>query len=310
MVGKPFCKLRKALAAGALSALVVCLMCAVTNATEEDAGAREPTRHWTGSVHEARRWIAYCVQLAGQYEITLPGKEEVKMQLLSEPVFRHGVSGHPDEWGVAFGPVMIWVDPRQRPVMIADLFVYPGQGFTRRMMFHEFHSLASEPISVERKADRPWRSTTKQAGTGWTALPSAPVPDDSAAARLRQMRQLSGRFHAHAFDQKHSRWEYRLIPRPIYRYEPKDDPVTLDGTVFLFCEGSDPEVVLLIEARRTPEGNRWYYALATLAGWEVHAELDNTEVWSRPIPPVRDPPGAVHFGNRWIDVRLPAEEAK
>ena len=43
------------------------------------------------------------------------------------------------------------------------------------------------------------------------------------------------------------REELRLLPKPLYRYEPKAGPV-IDGAVFAFVMGTDPESLLLIEA--------------------------------------------------------------
>ena len=127
-----------------------------------------------------------------------------------------------------------------------------------------------------------------------------PIQTGSQSSRSRRFggratspnAQLSERFRADAIDHKQSRWEYRLISRPVYRYQPRDDREGLDGALFLFCEGSDPELVLVIEDRPTPEGNRWHYALASLSGWEVHARLDGVEVWNQPLPSSPDPLGA------------------
>ena len=55
-------------------------------------------------------------------------------------------------------------------------------------------------------------------------------------------------------------WELRLLPKPLYRYE-STDPEVLDGAVFALVSsaGTDPEIILLIEARKTPEGPRWVF---------------------------------------------------
>jgi len=54
-------------------------------------------------------------------------------------------------------------------------------------------------------------------------VPNAPAPADTAAARLRQLRQLARRFSAYERrplrkDRERSRTELRLLPQPIHRY--------------------------------------------------------------------------------------------
>ena len=47
--------------------------------------------------------------------------------------------------------------------------------------------------------------------------------------------------------------ELRLLPQPLYRYEPNDgDSPMVDGAVFgyVWTIGTDPEVLLVVEARR------------------------------------------------------------
>src|SRR5689334_13797406 len=63
-------------------------------------------------------------------------------------------------------------------------------------------------------------------------------------------------------DRRNHRSEMRLLPQPHYRYEIKDEgsPV-VDGAVFAFVwtVGTDPEMLVVIEARRTDQRIRWYY---------------------------------------------------
>ena len=54
------------------------------------------------------------------------------------------------------------------------------------------------------------------------------------------------------------REELRLLPQPVYRYE-SEDPEVQDGGVFAFVQGTDPEVLLLLEAVRTEGGLVWIY---------------------------------------------------
>jgi hypothetical protein len=68
----------------------------------------------------------------------------------------------------------------------------------------------------------------------------------------------------------------------------------LDGAIFAFVRGTDPEVLLLIETRKLEGGDTWQYALAPMNSLEFHAFHQDREVWQKPqlAPPwlnVMDP---------------------
>jgi hypothetical protein len=52
--------------------------------------------------------------------------------------------------------------------------------------------------------------------------------------------------------------------------------------VFAFANGTNPEVLLLLEARNDGEAENWYYGLARLGHAEMHVALDETEIWTLP----------------------------
>ena len=94
----------------------------------------------------------------------------------------------------------------------------------------------------------------------------------------------------------------RLLPRPLYRYENTRGDI-IDGSVFAFVQGTDPESLLLLEATKTRDKSKWEYAFVRRTSGELegrfkdevvwHAERhpDNTDIrstyrsLSRPIPP-------------------------
>ena len=59
--------------------------------------------------------------------------------------------------------------------------------------------------------------------------------------------------------------EMRLLAQPIYRYQLSGSPdsPTLDGAIFVFVEGTDPEAYLLLEATGT-ERPVWQFAFARM----------------------------------------------
>ncbi|NLS94196.1 MAG: hypothetical protein GXX96_18705 [Planctomycetaceae bacterium] len=116
-------------------------------------------------------------------------------------------------------------------------------------MAHEFHSLADDPLTAVWRGREQWAS--KDAGLQWKPVPDAQIPDDTPVKRMRQIRSLARRFKAHSIDREGGRWELRLIATPVCRYQPNRPEETLDGALFAICQGTDPEIFLAIEARRT-----------------------------------------------------------
>ena len=100
-------------------------------------------------------------------------------------------------------------------------------------------------------------------GIELTPIAGAP-PASSAPRRLVQMRALAHEFSASTKDRKDRPWELRLLTQPLYRYQ-STDPDVLDGGVFAFVTsaGTDPEAVLVVEARKPPAGGDpiWHYAV-------------------------------------------------
>jgi hypothetical protein len=93
------------------------------------------------------------------------------------------------------------------------------------------------------------------------------------------------RFAAHQFwDPNNTRSELRLLVQPVHRYQ-DDDALVLDGAVFVLAHGTNPEVLLQIEAVSVKGGPLWKYSLVRLGSAEMHVELDGREVWTVPRTP-------------------------
>ena len=116
----------------------------------------------------------------------------------------------------------------------------------------------------------------------------ASPPADGKAKRLVQMRALAREFAAfddfkiNATDQETTRHELRLMSSPLYRY---DDPQRgiMDGAVFAFTLGTDPELLVVLEARDDRESSRsWEYALGAMTCWAVEVKHRGSSVWRVP----------------------------
>src|SRR5206468_2270608 len=94
-------------------------------------------------------------------------------------------------------------------------------------------------------------------------VPGSPAPAPTAAQRALQLRAIAREFSGRSLSDQGQAWELRLLPRPLHRYEnPEGD--LLDGALFALVStaGTDPEIILVIEARTTAAGPRWFFGAA------------------------------------------------
>jgi hypothetical protein len=102
------------------------------------------------------------------------------------------------------------------------------------------------------------------------------------------MRALTHDFSASTRDDKVRNWELRLLTQPLYRYK-STDPDVLDGALFAFVTsaGTDPEALLILEARK-PASNRdpvWHYALARFTDLNLIVRHKGQTVFTAPFVP-------------------------
>jgi hypothetical protein len=112
-------------------------------------------------------------------------------------------------------------------------------------------------------------------------LPGAPAPAATPAQRLRQLRALAGEFTLRQTDRKNVESDLRLLTQPLYRYENTEGDL-IDGALFVFVQGTDPQAFLLIEDRQVDGAPRWQFAMARMIGVHLSARFRGREVWSVP----------------------------
>jgi len=223
---------------------------------------------------EAKRW-----------EVFVDREQTKKADFVPEPVYRwtnltraNGQSGAMFVW--TYGG---------RPVVLGGVFSNPEQG--RRILMHEFHALGPERLF-------PRLNDSKQqwlpgAGVTLLPLPDAPAPEQTAARRTLQIRELARRFTAHTVDDAGARWQLRMLPQPLYRYK-KPEGEILDGALFAFVSdaGTDPEIALVLEAIREGKVETWRYRPVRFSISSLYVQYQEKEIWTS----LRDDPTGP-FGN-------------
>jgi hypothetical protein len=215
---------------------------------------------------------------AADYRIYRDPGHAAELNFRDEPVFlwTNPTRYHGQE-DATHGAVFVWTH-RGCAEVIGTIFVHPEKG--RLVVSHEFHSLSPAVIEPERTSGSANRWSPR-GNLPRTVVEGAAAPGHSPSARLTQLRSIARRFTAHSVTLRGERWDLRLLPQPAYRYQ-SDQPELIDGAVFIFASsaGTDPEVILVIEAAKTANEAQWQYALARFSDANLYVEYDGEQVWT------------------------------
>jgi hypothetical protein len=265
----------------------VALWCLATSLVAAGVGAQQPPKK--DEPEEPKRLNKVIEDSIDWYDV-LPSADAEKA-LTPTPVmrWRNVVRGQE-------GEAMMVVWPHNgRPIALASIYPWNGK------MTHEFDSLSRDNKLIAREKDRViW--SPQAAGVEFKDVPKGPKPAKTPAERLRQMKALAEGFQATmtGWAANNSDQEVlRLLPRPLHRYDlagAKDpDPKLIDGALFAFVLGTDPEVVLILEAVRMMEEATWQYACVRATSGGLEVKHGDELVWSAAKHPANRDPKLPHF---------------
>ena len=196
-------------------------------------------------------------------------------------------------------PLLVWNNPvsgtrigimamftrNDRPDVIAQFsFINPTS------VINEFHNTFGPALEMKREDSVVW--TPQESSTKWTDRPDADNGAGTDQKRLVQMRRIAESFVVEdnfGWDKKELH-QLRLLPTPVYRYEHPNDEV-VDGAVFVYALGTDPEAVLMLECVQKPAAKEaatdkeaekeltWRYAFGPMSIYPLTAKLNEKVVW-------------------------------
>jgi hypothetical protein len=205
----------------------------------------------------------------------------------------------------------LWSFSREgRPIAILSLEHHTNPAYNALWSF-ELATLSAKPLAADGGqgfqhlrhgpnrffSAGPLRWTPEPAAL--KVFPKAAAPAAGEAERLRQMKELARRFTAfEVVEPAGVRYDLRLMPRPIHRFQAPAARV-VDGAIFLFAFGTNPEVILLIEANKGKTGEAaWQYGFGRLTSAAPAVSLDKQEVWSEVYKPIMTAPDPYYNG--WL----------
>lgn len=213
--------------------------------------------------------MEYMKKAAKGYEIALAADSARKLVLTEEPVLRFD----DQVTGVLDGTVFVWTLDG-RPAATASVWIRKtGQEF------HEFQSLAEAALVASNDGDAKWAPEVP--GVEMKPATGAPPPAATAVARLAQMRAMAREYTARIYVTEKETLELRLLTQPAVRYGRADGEV-VDGGLFAYCKGTNPEVLLLVEAVKNGGRLEWRSAFARMTSRGCEVSRADAVVWSRP----------------------------
>jgi hypothetical protein len=217
---------------------------------------------------EAERRLDFMKASVADYDFRISPEFEHKLTVAPEPLLRftNPVSGLKD------GGFFVWTDEHGRPMAGAQVFLT-----SENLWLHEFQSLSPGAFRGTKDGAVAWAPA--RAGVEPRPVPDAETPAATPVQRLAQMRKLAGRFSvSDEFEGRKQTDELRLLSKPLLRFGDPES-TTVDGALFAQAHGTDPELLIILEALKTADGVRWYYSLAPMTGYALQARLDDKPVW-------------------------------
>jgi hypothetical protein len=212
-------------------------------------------------------WPQIFLQAAKSYELT--GEQKAPLKLQSKPL----LNWSNPERNTGAGAIFLWTHEGQPAAVMC---VYPR---TETTLDHEFQSLSATTLQATMNERAVWKP--EEPGIEYKSFSEVRPPGKVRPLRLTQMRGLARTFSARIVIPGENPKPLRLLSTPIYRYpDTETERAAVDGAVFAFVQGTDPEVLLMLETVRDERGAlQWRYALARMSIVPLEAVHNDQTVW-------------------------------
>ena len=224
--------------------------------------------------------LAFAKQAARMYRLRLDDRLKQVAKLYPEPLLRWNNQVIREDDGFLF----IWTEGEKgRPVAGAQFFLVD------RDWNHEFQSLSTNGFDAQCDGEEggQWSWQPKKGAIDFVKADKIKEPAATAPQRLSQMKSIADRFTA-AVDLQGdfaSPEQLRLLATPIYRYSANEHSI-VDGAIFAFVQGTNPEILLVIEAEGTGSDKAFRYGFARMSSFYLRVQRGDEVVWKKDREPV------------------------
>jgi len=249
-------------------AAILCMVAgAVAQEKPDTSDTDDAIRAWTAFYAERARGIVATEETDPPKTLTLHPNALLHYSNPVRPLSQHG-------------SVHLWTD-RGLPRVIGTVWSHEDEEHPElRNLNYEFHSLSEAPLNATvENSSLVW--APRKSGLEWIELKGLPEPNKSRTLRLTQMRRIAAGWRATGMKDE---GDLRLLPQPLYRY-PENIEGPLDGAIFAFVLGTDPELFVVLEALAKTPGTTagWRITPARLTGSPLTLMNDKEEtLWSSP----------------------------
>lgn len=204
-------------------------------------------------------------QRAESLKLTIEGQPEVN-RVKPVPLLRY----NDPTITTTDGTLWLW-EVRNRPVAALCLFMDSRDGFQWN---YELVALSDDAFRVEGRAL--WNWQPKNPNRGWQSLEN-PIPAETPNQRLSQMKTIAAMFEGEeSVENRLNRM--RMLPRPVHRYSAPETGV-VDGAIFLLAIGTNPEVLVQVEALKD-KPQPWRVGFARMSAAELTVRCHEASVWT------------------------------
>ena len=198
-----------------------------------------------------------------------------KVERIEKPLLFYTDPARRDDRGSVWG----W-GTKGRPLALIEFY----RGATNREGWtFAICNTSGRKLRAHRKGALWWAENDSAAELKDISDVAAPAAD--SALRQRQLKLLAQKFTAHEFfDPGNTKYELRLLKRPLHTYRDEANGL-LDGGVFALAHGTNPEIMLFIEARVDPKDKSkrvWQFTVGRSSNAEWNLEYNGKEVTHAP----------------------------
>ncbi|MDM4016030.1 hypothetical protein U8335_03650 [Roseiconus lacunae] len=212
---------------------------------------------------DTKAWGEVYATVASRIDIKPIGSDQRAIELQPRAMLSWD---NPVRIGRTEGDFFVWLQGN-RPAFVGTIFSYdyPASLQVTRRVAMGFHTVNRQPATLHYQDRLLWNAP---------AIENEPIRLDLAAPRARrvhrliQMRQIAAGVKASTLLDENPQ-DLRLLSKPVYRFELPESGAAesdvLDGAIFALVTGTDPELLLIVEALPTSEGEEQFAWFVTPA---------------------------------------------
>ena len=184
-----------------------------------------------------------------------------------EPLLKYGDPTR----DIGSSALWVWMDG-EVPAIFQKIEVNVHQGSNNKWTWC-FANAGSRKLECAWPKARPGLVTVDEVMT--SEIPKSPLVKESAptSALAFTARQLSRKFTARDGDD-----ELRLLPRPLMQFQSDGQGIPY-GAVFGFATGTNPSVLLIVQAEKKGQDVKWTYRPLHMTALTVELEYDGEKLW-------------------------------